>query len=185
MEQVTLYTKATSLTAEDLQELLDRLASYCHFMILTNEDEKQFLAFDLTLAQELTRWSEGRVFGETTQLQWRKRNGRFAISLLSEIDLKSTADPLLMDMELQTLSCKMTKTRLWGEHHEADFTAEGQPFWLEAQIPQLLMYPYQNTHAETVFPTSLGLRVYQYYKEHHVPAFIRFAGVETVTKKQR
>lgn len=111
----------------------------------------------------------GRVFGEDTEIRWRRDGNEFVVVIISEREKISPGSEFigLEDMEdISEYAAKDNSYFLWGEHLQ-----DRKGKWYEGRIPRILEYPVDGT------PEHVKLKVVEYQKDG-LTQFIRFVKLE-------
>lgn len=122
------------LTQTELQTLLAPPSHGLDWIILEAVDELALDSFHTAI--DLTRFTTGRIFGESSELRWRLNGQKFHTLLIGNVPepiapLNEHHQELVRDQ----FDYQEREYFLWGEW------TQDNPVWLEARIPHIFTYP--------------------------------------------
>jgi hypothetical protein len=175
MGELKIYAdKMSTVSLPDIiKEMIDEgiLFNYLIFepMIVERYNETFFKRFhiDKMAIYNLPESYSGRVFGEDTEIRWRRDGNEFVVLIISEkekISPGSTFNSLEDIEDISKYEAKHNAYFLWGEHLQDNK-------WYEGRIPRILEYPVDGT------PEHVKLNVVEYQKDG-LTQFIRFVKLE-------
>lgn len=155
--------------ADELKQALMELRSRLECVLLERIDAIALAQFDFDGAKnefqvsdtiiadrQLTNWEEGRAFGETVELRWRKtEDGRFHFCCLAIDDNLPSAIQANHSLSLNDWECRPFQFLLWGVKTEGR-TDE----WIEKRIPRILCYPVSVADPEQKTRVAMGAEEY-------------------------
>jgi hypothetical protein len=149
---------------------------------LTAEERREGLRLErFTPEEDFNTWERGSIFCATFELRWEKLDGAFQTVYIG-VPAELTGFTIADDLDLGATEPKEYSYMLWGnrvpnnalETVGAD-KREGQPVFIEFQIPRLLHYPVSD-HAQQVW-----LRVREYVDPGSgARCYYRFLGLEEI-----
>lgn len=142
-------------------------------IIIERYNETFFKRFSINemAIYDLQESYSGRVFGEDTEIRWRRDGKEFIVVIISESDTISPGNKFISLEDIEDISKYEAKYNdnmyfLWGEHLQ-----DRKGKWYEGRIPRILEYPVDGT------PEHVKLRVVEYQKDG-LTQFIRFVKLE-------
>ncbi len=149
---------------------------------LTDEEQQKGLRLEkFTPEQDFNEWERGRIFCEIFELRWEKLDGAFQIVYVGapkELPGFTLSDELdLGDKRVEERSYMLWGNRVPNIQMETVGAEEreGQPAFLEFQMPRLLYYPVSD-QAQRV-----RLRVREYVDPGNgARCYYRFLGLEEI-----
>jgi hypothetical protein len=123
-------------------------------------------------------WARGRLFCESFELRWERRDGAFdAVYVGEEAELsafQSAADPDLANTTREWRSYQLWGNPLPDDAYETAGAEKraGQTAFVEFTVPRLLYYPVANTERR------VRLRVCEYVDPTRAVVYYRFCGLE-------
>ncbi|HED03620.1 MAG TPA: hypothetical protein ENI60_02495 [Candidatus Fraserbacteria bacterium] len=135
---------------DDLKQALTELRGHLNFVLLERIDAiafdccnfddatNEFHLSDSSIADtELANWEEGRAFGETVELRWRKiENGQYHFCCLAADDNLPPQINANNVLSLNGWERRPFSFLLWGVK-----TVGSSDEWIEQRIPRVLCYP--------------------------------------------
>jgi len=177
MDKLKIYSGKTSTVSlpDIIKEMIGGGISFNYLifdpMIVKRYNETFFKRFHINemAIYNLPESYSGRVFGEDTEIRWRRDGNEFVVVIISERE-KISPDSKFISLEdiegISEYAAKSNAYFLWGEHLQ-----DRKGKWYEGRIPRILEYPVDGT------PEHVKLKVVEYQKGGFTQ-FIRFVKLE-------
>lgn len=143
MCKIGFQRDATSFDLKDAQDNPYLTKSRFSYAILEKVDAIVFDKFENVDVNQLSSWDKGRCFGETTELKWQKRNGKFHFVVITDEpalpkDFQQFCGNLRkVEQKDKQGNPKAREVFLWGEKDRSKEVMG----WFEARIPKIFKYP--------------------------------------------
>lgn len=147
------------------------------YAILEKVNKIEFEKLDNIDVNTLDCWEKGRLFGDSTELKWQKRHGKFHLVITTE------ENDLPEGFALYSSDLNPIQERsifLWGTKEKLKDSETIEDIWYETKIPRLFKYPVDNDGSKHQVKMKIqGYELCQ--KDEQIPSIThRFIGIEEV-----